>query len=192
MGVVLRRSLPALFFVLLWCAPAEARATPQPRVEVKAPGTGAIRSVTVRLTDPDSGAPINGADVTAIATMTKPHLMSMPPLHLRPEGGGRYASRVRFEMLSRWTVTMRVARRDFVPFFSAFDVDAKTSSPDDAFRVVGPQGSGESPWIRRGFLASMALAVLGGLAALLLWRRQRPKAKPAMPAAPADGGAHGT
>ena len=191
MGIVIKRSLPALLIALLLCAPAAARAAEPPRVEVKAPGSGLIRSVTVRLSDPDSGAPIDGAGVSAIAMMTKPHLMSMPPLHFRPEGGGRYTSRTQFEMPAPWTVTLRVTDRDFAPLFSTFVVDASTASRDDGFRLVSPQASGGDRWILVGLFVSIALTVVGAAGALLLWRRQRPSAEPAA-AAPIDGPAPGT
>jgi len=162
--------------VLALCAPAAARAA-EPRVEVKAPGNGLIRAVTVRLTDPNSGAPVEGARITAVATMTDPHLMSMPPIDLRAEGGGRYASRVQFEMRAPWTVTMRVAGTGFAPVFSTFKVNARTRDTDQAFHVLNAP-PGESRWIEVGLVVSIALALLGGAGALLLWRRQRPAVVP--------------
>jgi hypothetical protein len=192
MGIVIKRSLPALLIALLFCPPAAARASEQPRVEVKTPGDGLIRSVTVRLTDPESGAPIDGAAITAIATMTKPHLMSMPPLQFRPEGGGRYVSRVQFEMRTPWTVTMRVTGRNFAPLFSTFVVDANAPSPDSRFRLVSPQSSDGDGWILAGLFVSIAVAVLGTISAFFLWRRQRPKPERSAAAAPVDGPARGT
>jgi hypothetical protein len=172
-----RRSLPALAAVLALCAPAAASAA-EPRVEVKAPGNGPVRAVTVRLTDPKSGAPVDGARITAIATMTHPHLMSMPPIELSAEGGGRYGSRVQFEMRAPWTVTMRVAGRGFAPVFTTFEVDARTRDTGQSFRVVSAP-PGESRWIEVGLFVSLALALLGGAGALLLWRRQRAGTAPA-------------
>jgi hypothetical protein len=191
MGIVLKRSLPALLIALLLCAPAEAHASSQPRVEAKAPGTGLLRSVTVRLTDPKSGAPIDGAEITAIATMTKPHLMSTPPVRFRPEGGGRYMSRVQFEMRAPWTVTMRVTGRDFAPLFSTFLVDTNATSPDSGFRLVSPQPADGDRWILVGLLVSIAVAVLGAVGAFFLWRRQGSRPPPAPAASPVDR-AHGT
>ena len=181
-GRALRRSLPALVIVLAFCAPAAARAA-EPRVEVKTPGSGLIRAVTVRLTDPSSGAPIDGAHITAIATMTTPHLMSMPPIDLRAEGGGRYASRVQFEMRAPWTVTMQVAGRGFAPVFSTFKVDARTRDTDQAFHVLNAP-PGESRWIEVGLVVSIALGLIGAVGALLLWRSMRAGAAPVDDAAP--------
>jgi hypothetical protein len=186
MGIVLKRSLPALLIALVSCAPAAAHAAQQPRVEVKAPGNGLIRSMTVRLTDPDSGAPIDGAEVTAMATMTKPHFMSMPLLRFHPDGGGRYQTRVRFEMRAPWTMTMQVTRGDLAPLFTTFQIDANTANPGDGFRVVYPPASNGDGWILLGLVVSIAVALLGAITAVLLWRRQRREAKSATPAARID------
>jgi hypothetical protein len=73
---------------------------------------------------------------------------------------------------------MRVAGRGFAPVFSTFKVDARAPDTDQAFHVLNAP-PGESRWIEVGLVVSIALALLGGAGALLLWRRQRPAVAPA-------------
>jgi YtkA-like len=154
--------------VLVCQAAAHAASGPTPRIEFEAPGTGPIRTLTVRLKDAN-GAPISGASVTATATMTTPHLMSTPPWHLHPAGRGVYKAQVFFAMLANWTVTVRASGRNVAPSSSKVAVDTFPPKQRVSKPALAPTKGGH---IAAEVLAGGVALVLAGVLTLA-WRRKR-------------------
>jgi YtkA-like protein len=82
-------------------------------------GKGYYRTVVVQVND-RSGAPIQGADVTAQGTMTFPHDMTLIEKPLREVSNGKYRGTYTFIMKGDWTVSVDVmdkqgkeSKRDF-------------------------------------------------------------------------------
>lgn len=119
-----RRLLPWLLAALAVgaLAPAAGAHTggkAEPLIAAKLSGqTPFLRIVTVRLTDVDDpDAPIAGATVTVVASMTAPdHRMSTRPAALAEVRPGLYRGRLRFLMGGTdWTVRIRVGGDEVVP-----------------------------------------------------------------------------
>jgi hypothetical protein len=105
-------ALLAAFVVALACAgPAAAHrdGKAEPRISAQAPGQGYNRTLIVRLTDLDSGAPISSARVTVRARMTRPHEMTLLPRTMperRPRG--TYRLPYTFVMPGDWRAEFEV------------------------------------------------------------------------------------
>lgn len=94
----------------------------QPRIAAAVSGgDGLERTLSVRLTDADSGSPIVAAAVEAYAQMSGPHVMRTARWRLREGLLGRYAARVRFPMPARWRIVVSVGGGNVVPAEASLD-----------------------------------------------------------------------
>jgi YtkA-like len=104
---------------LLAPAPAAAhddQGRAEPRIAAQARGSGFNRTLIVRLTDLDSGAPISGATVKVKTRMTRPHVMELLTRAIperRP--AGTYRLPYTFVMPGDWTARFDVSGEKVVP-----------------------------------------------------------------------------
>ena len=101
----------------------------EPRIAARLSGEGLVRPLTVRLTDLDSGDPVSGANVTASAAMTRPHVMTTQPTRLRSAGKGRYKARLSLFMAGDWTIRIGVTGDDVVAARAELPVKIRLASP---------------------------------------------------------------
>ena len=96
----------------------------QPRIAAAlSGGDGLVRTLTVRLTDLDSGDVIEGAEVSAFAQMTRPHVMRTAPWALTERKPGTYRARVQFLMAADWDVRIDVRGSDVVAATSELPIE---------------------------------------------------------------------
>lgn len=87
---------------------APSLAARAPSVEVEVGGSAYVRTVTVRVAGPKKRA-IRNATVHVTASMTAPgHFMSVGQRRAGHTGRGVYRAQLRFPMLGRWTLVVRV------------------------------------------------------------------------------------
>jgi hypothetical protein len=105
----------------------------QPRIAASlSGGEGLAQTLTVRLTDLDSGEAIEGASVSAFAQMTSPHVMRTAPWALAEQEPGLYQGRVRFLMPASWLVRVRVDGTEVVPATAELPVEIERASAADS------------------------------------------------------------
>lgn len=92
-------------------AHSEGKAIPKIDVTVTPDASSVtVQTVTVHISDLDSGTPVTGADVVAEGKMLEPHEMSTLPTTLQPTGDpGTYAANMRFPMAAEWTLAVHVS-----------------------------------------------------------------------------------
>jgi hypothetical protein len=95
-------------------AEAHSGGKAEPRIAAGLSGTGLSRTLVVRLTDADSGDPIEGATVTAAPSMSVPHTMQLAPQQVPSTGVGTYAGKLQFLMPAVWTVRIGVSGQKVV------------------------------------------------------------------------------
>jgi hypothetical protein len=142
----------------------------EPRIAAQARGQGFNRTLIVRLTDLDSGAPISGATVKVKTRMTRPHLMELLTRTIperRPKG--TYSLPYTFVMPGDWTAEFEVSGRKVVPAKASLPVPVAAATPPPV-----PGGTGgptplptrlETDISERDWL-TMAVLWLHGLASL--------------------------
>ena len=81
----------------------------EPEIAAALSGKGLTPDLVVRVTDVDSGDAVDGATVTAAASMTVPHTMQLAPVTIPQTGPGRYEGRIRLLMPAEWTFRIAVA-----------------------------------------------------------------------------------
>ena len=177
--MTLARTLTALVLVALISAgPATAHrdGKAEPRIAAQAPGKGYNRTLVVRLTDLDSGAPITGARVTVRARMTRPHVMTLLPRTVperRPRG--TYRLPYTFVMPGDWRAEFEVAGPKVITARASLPVPI--SSP----ATTAPEFSGpaalptrletnitERDWLTMAVLWVHGLAAFGWIVGVLV------------------------
>jgi uncharacterized membrane protein len=167
------RALVVAAVVGLALAPAAAAHSggkAEPRISAGLSGTGLSRDVVVRLTDVDSGEPIDGATVTAAASMSVPHTMQLAPEPVPQTGPGTYRGRIQLLMPAVWTFRIGVSgpkvvgasatMRARIGFFSSGSTATATSPP-----VATLPTRVEAVLTRTDYL-TMAVLWMHGLAAM--------------------------
>lgn len=143
----------------------------EPRIAAAASGNaGTVRVLTVQLTDIDSGRPIQGAAVGAIAEMASPHLMRTEAWRL-PEGRpGIYQARAQFPMPAAWQVRVTVTGKEVVSATAQFDVRIERGPEQPASASGAPEltllPTRIEDTLGQRDLVSMAVLWLHGLAAV--------------------------
>lgn len=161
----------ALTFPPVALAHESGRAEPRIAAAV-AGGPGLVRTVTVRLSDLDSGAPVTGARVTVTATMTDPHRMRLLPWPLEERRPGVYSARVRFAMPARWTLSIEASGPDVVTARSSLAVDlapgaASATSASEALPTALDTSVGGADVLAMTVLWLHALAASGWMLGVL-------------------------
>jgi hypothetical protein len=182
--VTLRAAAAIAALAALLVSPATAfgheNGKAEPRIAAAVSGgDGLARTLTVRLTDLDSGDPIQGATVTAFAQMTRPHVMRTAPWALSERKPGTYTARVQFLMAADWDVRIDVRGADVVPATSDLPIEIRrvedpAQAPADGGVGSVPSGDGEltalptqlDEVITTRDAASIAILWLHGLAAV--------------------------
>lgn len=131
--------------------------------------TGLLRTLTVRVTDVDDGAPITDATVTAAAEMVMPRALRTAPSTLVETRTGVYRARVPFAMAGEWVVLIGVGGEDVVSAKSRLPVRVELTG----VAAVRPSGRGvevlsaslETQLTQRD-VVSMIMLWIHGLAAL--------------------------
>ena len=128
--------LAALALAVVPAAHAHSGGKAVPRISAVVAGKSMTRDITVRLTDADDGDPIDGANVTVAASMTRPHVMSLAPEPLPATGSGTYGGRIQLLMPATWTIRIGVSGKEVVPASASvetkatlFGSDSSTSNP---------------------------------------------------------------
>lgn len=131
---------------------------------------GLERTITVRLTDTDSGEAVSGAEVSASAEMTTPHVMRTAPWTLTETEPGTYQARVRFPMEATWSVGLEVSGEEVVSATASLQVTVARNSAtgaaaaDSSGVTVLPTRLAEQVTPRD--IATMAVLWLHGIAAV--------------------------
>lgn len=147
----------------------------EPRVAAEARGTGFNRTLVVRVTDVDSGAPISGATVKVQTRMTRPHVMQLLERTIpeaRPKG--TYRLPYTFVMPGDWEAEFEVSGAKVVRADATLDVPIAVDAPPPAV------GGGPTPlptrletdisdrdWISMAVLWIHSLASLGWIVGVL-------------------------
>jgi hypothetical protein len=85
------------------CKPAEAAPSAgNANVEGRALGKGYARRIVIRVTDKQSGAPVQGAKVSVRGTMECPHFMPLYQKNLRETAKGTYRGDYQLIMPGHW------------------------------------------------------------------------------------------
>lgn len=85
------------------CRPLEAApAAGNANVRARALGKGYLREIVIRVTDKQSGEPVQGAQVTVRGTMECPHFMPLYEKKLRETATGTYKGDYQLIMQGEW------------------------------------------------------------------------------------------
>jgi YtkA-like len=141
-GVVLAGLLIALGFAVFGddggsdatsepCKPVEARSAGNANVRARALGNGFNRQIVIRVTDKQSGEPVQGAKVTVRGTMDclpsgTPHFMPLLEKDLREASTGTYRGDYQLIMQGLWTFNVVVRSEQGGSTTAAFPVTVKT------------------------------------------------------------------
>jgi hypothetical protein len=129
-------------------------------------GAGTVRTLTVRLTDVDSGRVISGATVTAYAEMANPHVMRTVPWSLVENEAGTYQAAVQFPMAANWSVAVSVEGDAVVRARSSLSVRIARRAVPEAGTSVTPLPTRLEETITDRDLLAMAALWAHGVAAL--------------------------
>ena len=108
------------------CKPPEATpAAGNANVDARALGKGYSRQIVIRVTDKQSGEPVQGARVSVQGTMDCPHFMPLVEKNLREASTGTYRGDYQLIMQGHWTFHVVVRSKQSGSTTASFPVTLK-------------------------------------------------------------------
>jgi hypothetical protein len=114
------------------CEPVEARSAGNANVRARALGNGFMREIVIRVTDKQTGGPVQGARVSVRGTMDclpsgTPHFMPLYEKNLREASAGTYRGDYQLIMQGLWTFNVVVRSEQSGSTTASFPVTVKTA-----------------------------------------------------------------